>query len=81
MSGQHAPGAASATQGPVTLVMRLMSAAALEGRLVGHVEVVRSGEVVSITSATDLADLAYRLAASDAVVTSPTGGFAVPNPA
>ncbi|MCU1368773.1 MAG: hypothetical protein JWL72_3899 [Ilumatobacteraceae bacterium] len=46
----------------ITVVIRLLVEAANEGRLVGHAEVVRSGEVVSITSAHDLERLARRLA-------------------
>ncbi len=51
---------------PVTLVVRLLAGAAIEGHLVGHAEVVRTGEVVSICGADDLERLAQRLA-EDAV--------------
>lgn len=48
---------------PVTLVVRLLAAEALEGHIVGHAEVVRSGEVVPICDGYELELLAQRLAA------------------
>ncbi len=48
--------------GPLTLVIRLLASEAIEGHLVGHAEVVRSGEVVSITDYHDLESLVIRLA-------------------
>ncbi|MCU1399280.1 MAG: hypothetical protein JWN62_2389 [Acidimicrobiales bacterium] len=46
----------------ITVVIRLLVEVPNEGRLVGHAEVVSSGEVVSITSTHDLEQLARRLA-------------------
>lgn len=46
----------------ISLVLRLLSAPAAEGRLVGQVEVVETGELVSLHASEELADLACRLA-------------------
>lgn len=48
---------------PVTLVVRLLAAEAIEGHIVGHAEVVRSGEIVPICDGRELEQLAKRLAA------------------
>jgi hypothetical protein len=47
---------------PVTLVVRLLVAEAIEGHIVGHAEVVRSGEIVPICDGRELERLAQRLA-------------------
>ena len=47
---------------PVTLVIRLLAAEAIDGHIVGHAEVVSSGEVVPICDGDDLQRLAQRLA-------------------
>lgn len=46
---------------PLTLVCHLLVEPAVEGRLVGHVEIVNTGETVSITSVADLVVLVERL--------------------
>jgi hypothetical protein len=52
------------TQGSnVSLVVRLLTEAADRGELVGHAEVVHTGEVVSVRGAEDLAALVRRLSA------------------
>lgn len=46
---------------PLTLVCHLLVEPAVEGRLVGHVEIVNTGETASITSVADLVVLVERL--------------------
>lgn len=46
---------------PVSLLVRLLPAAAEEGRLAGHAEVVDTSEIVPITSLDDLITLVRRL--------------------
>jgi hypothetical protein len=45
----------------VSLVVRLLTAAADRGELIGHAEVVDSGEVVLLRNADDLAALVRRI--------------------
>lgn len=49
----------------LSLVLRFLTEPALDGRLVGNVEVVASGERVLIQSPDDLLRLVNRLAADD----------------
>ena len=48
--------------GPISLVLRLMEAPAAAGRLVGQVEVVDTGQVVTVRSSSELVALAQQLA-------------------
>ena len=50
----------------LTLVCHLLVDQAVAGRLVGHVEVVRTGEVVAITGADELVALVEHLRSSAA---------------
>ena len=59
---------------PVTLVVRLLVAEAIEGHIVGHAEVVRSGETVPISDVQQLAQLAQRLAAEALTLRRPPPG-------
>jgi hypothetical protein len=45
---------------PFTLLLRVLPRQGSVGRLVGHAEVVETGEVVAIADAADLADLVER---------------------
>ena len=47
---------------PLTIVCHLLVEPALDGRVVGHVEIVNTGETVSVTSASDLVELITRAA-------------------
>lgn len=47
---------------PLRLVLRLLHEPAAAGLVVGHVEIVHTGEVVTVRSANDLVDLVRRLA-------------------
>ena len=47
---------------PLTIVCHLLVEPALEGRVVGHLEVVNTGETVAITSVEDLTALIGRVA-------------------
>lgn len=47
---------------PLTLVVHLLAAPACDGRLVGHVDVVDTGETLPIREAADLVALVQRLA-------------------
>jgi hypothetical protein len=47
---------------PLTIVCHLLVEPALEGRVVGHIEVVNTGETVAITSVEDLTALIGRVA-------------------
>jgi hypothetical protein len=49
------------TDSTVSLVLRFLAGPAGEGRLVGQVEVVATGEVVAVNGAADLVALAGRL--------------------
>ena len=51
----------------VSLLVRLVSDAAADGKLVGHAEVVATGEVVVLRSTDDLVALALRLAGGSSV--------------
>ena len=48
----------------MSLVLRVVPAAAREGRLAGRVEVVDTGEIFAVKSADNLVDLIQRLAQS-----------------
>ena len=50
---------------PISLVLRLMNAPAAAGRLVGQVEVVDTGEVVTVRSSTEFVALVQTLAARE----------------
>lgn len=50
---------------PLTIIVRVVPQAAAEGRLVGHVEVVDSGDIVHIAGVGQLLDLLRRLAELD----------------
>jgi hypothetical protein len=52
---------------PLTLVCHLLVEPAVEGRVVGHIEIVNTGETVSITSVDDLVLLVARLGALELV--------------
>jgi len=47
---------------PVTLICHLLAAPAAAGEVIGYVEVVATGDVVSIASLTDLLALLHRVA-------------------
>ena len=47
---------------PISLVLRVVTAAAIEGRIAGRVEVVDTGESFAVRSAEDLVNLVQRLA-------------------
>jgi hypothetical protein len=47
-------------QRPLTIVCHLMADAAAEGRIVGHVDVVNTGDAVAIKSIEDLIALVER---------------------
>jgi hypothetical protein len=46
----------------ISVVLRVLAEPAAQGHLVGHAEVVDTGEVVSLTEAVDLVELVQRLA-------------------
>jgi hypothetical protein len=46
---------------PLTLVCHLLAEPAASGRVVGHVEVVTTGEVVAVTDVADLQALLVRV--------------------
>jgi len=50
---------------PISLVLRLMSAPAAAGRLVGQAEVVDTGEVVTLRSSADFVALVQLLASRE----------------
>jgi len=52
---------------PLTIVCHLLVEPALEGRVVGHLEVVNTGETVAITSVEDLTALIGRVASLEFV--------------
>ena len=47
---------------PVTIVCHLLVEPALEGRVVGHVEIVNTGDSVAITNVAELVALIERVA-------------------
>jgi hypothetical protein len=47
---------------PLTIVCHLLVEPAVEGRLVGHVEIVNTGDTVAITSVAELIELIGRCA-------------------
>ena len=47
---------------PLTIVCHLLVEPALEGRVVGHIEVVNTGETVAVTSTEELLALLGRIA-------------------
>lgn len=49
----------------LTFVVRLVAGHAASGRLVGHVEIVRTGEIVPVRDVADLVELVRRAAADD----------------
>lgn len=49
--------------GPLSLVLRVLPAPAATGELVGHVEVVATGETATVRCLDDLAEVLRRLAA------------------
>ena len=52
---------------PLTLVCHLLVEPAIEGRVVGHIEIVNTGETVSITSVDELVRLVARVGALESV--------------
>ena len=52
---------------PLTIIVRAVPHAAAEGRVVGHVEIVDSGDIVPIADVGELVDLLRRLAESEGV--------------
>jgi hypothetical protein len=55
----------STSRSTVSLVVRLLTEPAEEGRLVGHAEVVDTGEVVRVRDAADLTRLVQEVAHRD----------------
>jgi hypothetical protein len=47
---------------PLTMLLRLRAESARDGAVVGHVEVIETGEVVAVKNAGDLSSLIQRLA-------------------
>ena len=64
LSATSEPSTPTPTTRPMSLVLRVVPAAAREGRLAGRVEVVDTGEIFAVKSADDLVDLIQRLAQS-----------------
>jgi hypothetical protein len=61
-NGTGTPDRHVTSSGPLSLVLRLLVTEAARGAVVGHAEVVDTGEVVPIRRAADVAALAQRLA-------------------
>lgn len=59
----------------ISLILRILSGPAADGRLVGQVEVVETGEVIPVHTGEELAELARRLAVPPVIdaALSPSG--------
>jgi hypothetical protein len=53
------------TTSTISLVLRVLSEPASHGRLVGHAEIVDTGEIVVLSEPGELVDLVRRLAAPE----------------
>jgi hypothetical protein len=62
----------------ISVVLRVLSEPAAEGRLVGQAEVVSTGELVAVRAADELVDLVRRLV--DPEPLGPAGGDGEPMP-
>lgn len=60
----HAPNRPS-TSRPLTVIVRALPRAAIEGRVAGEVEIVDTGEIVHIAGIDQLVDLLQHLATAE----------------